>query len=356
MPFLEWRGLVKRYAGLAALDGVTLSLERGGTLAVLGPSGCGKTTLLRLTAGLETPDEGAIVLDGIDLAPLPPERRGIGLVFQDYALFPHLDVAGNVGYGLRMARWPRRRAVDRIRELLDLVGLTGYERRRVQSLSGGEQQRVALARGLAPEPRVLMLDEPLGALDAELRTSLLDEVPRILHAAGATTIYVTHEQEEALAVADRVAVMRSGRIRQVGRPIDLVERPADSFVAAFLRLGSLVPVNGRAGSGVMTPLGRFPAGVAGRAADAGRASGAVLLVRPDAVHLAPRPGHLPVRARVMAVQAGPLGARVRLALEGTDGERYDASCLLDAGRSPSVGRRLRVWIDPRRARLLPTPR
>jgi len=350
MPFLEWRGLVKRYAGLAALDGVTLCLERGGILAVLGPSGCGKTTLLRLTAGLETPDEGAVVLDGTDLAPLPPERRGIGLVFQDYALFPHLDVAGNVGYGLRMARWPRRRAVDRTREMLELVGLAGYERRRVQSLSGGEQQRVALARGLAPEPRVLMLDEPLGALDAELRTSLLDEVPRILHAAGATTVYVTHEQEEALAVADRVAVMRSGRIRQVGRPIDLVERPADSFVAAFLRLGALVPVTGRAGSGLLTPLGRFPAGVAGRT------SGSVLLVRPDAVRLSAGPGNLPVRARVTAVQAGPLGVRVRLALEGSDGERYDASCLLEAGRSSPVGRRLRVWIDPRRVRALPTPR
>ena len=152
MPFLEWRGLVKRYAGHAALDGVTLSLERRGVLAVLGPSGCGKTTLLRVTAGLEPPDAGTVLLDGADLGPLPPERRGIGLVFQDYVLFPHLDVAGNVGFGLRMARWPRRAAADRVRDMLDLVGLAGYERRRVQSLSGGEQQRVALARGLAPAP------------------------------------------------------------------------------------------------------------------------------------------------------------------------------------------------------------
>jgi len=350
MPFLEWRGIVKRYGGRPALAGVTLSLERGGVLAVLGPSGCGKTTLLRLTAGLEMPDEGAVLLDGGDLAPLPPERRGIGLVFQDYALFPHLDVAGNVGYGLRMARWPRARAAGRVREMLELVGLAGWGHRRVQSLSGGEQQRVALARGLAPGPRVLMLDEPLGALDAELRTGLLDEVPRILHAAGATTVYVTHEQEEALAVADRVAVMRAGRIVQVGRPIDLVERPADAFVAGFLRLGALVPVIGRTGSGVVTALGRLPASIAGRPGST------MILVRPEAIRLAPGPGHLPVRARVVAVQAGAFGARVRLSLEGSDGGRYDATCLLDAGRSPPAGRRVRVWIDPRRLRGLPTPR
>jgi ABC-type Fe3+/spermidine/putrescine transport system ATPase subunit len=348
MPFLEWRGLVKRYAGRPALDGVTLSLERSGVLAVLGPSGCGKTTLLRLTAGLEPPDEGAVLLDGADLAPLPPERRGIGLVFQDYVLFPHLDVAGNVGYGLRMARWPRPRAAERVRAMLELVGLAGFEHRRVHSLSGGEQQRVALARGLAPEPRVLMLDEPLGALDAERRTDLLDEVPRILHEAGATTVYVTHEQEEALAVSDRVAVMRCGRIVQVGRPIDLVERPADAFVAGFLRLGALVPVIGRTGSGVMTPLGRMPVRIAGRPGSS------MILVRPEAMRLAPGPDFLPVRARVVSVQAGAFGARVRLALEGAGGERYDASCLLDAGRSASPGRLLRVWIDPRRLRGLPT--
>jgi thiamine transport system ATP-binding protein len=348
MPFLEWRGLVKRYAGRPALDGVTLSLQRGGVLAVLGPSGCGKTTLLRLTAGLETPDEGAVLLDGVDLAPLPPERRGIGLVFQDYALFPHLDVAGNVGYGLRMARWPRARAAERVREMLELVGLAGWDRRRVQSLSGGEQQRVALARGLAPEPHVLMLDEPLGALDAELRTDLLDEVPRILHAAGATTVYVTHEQEEALAVADRVAVMRAGSIVQVGRPVDLVERPADAFVAGFLRLGALVPVIGRTDVEVVTPIGRLPARVGGRPADS------VILVRPEAVRLAPGPGLLPVHARVASVQAGALGTRVRLSLEGSGGERYDATCLLDAGRPPAAGGLIRVWIDPRRLGSLPT--
>ncbi|MCX7030131.1 MAG: ABC transporter ATP-binding protein [Spirochaetes bacterium] len=348
MPFLEWRGLVKRYAGHPALDGVTLSLERGGVLVVLGPSGCGKTTLLRLTAGLETPDAGIVLLDGADLGPLPPERRGIGLVFQDYVLFPHLDVAGNVGFGLRMARWPRSRMVDRVRSMLALVGLAGYERRRVQSLSGGEQQRVALARGLAPGPRVLMLDEPLGALDASLRTGLLDEVPRILHAAGATTVYVTHDQEEALAVADRVAVMRSGRIVQAGRPTDLVERPADAFVAGFLRLGTLVPVSGRTASEVVTPLGRLPVHVAGRPENS------MILVRPEAVRLRSGPAFVPVRARVVSVQAGAYGGRLRLALEGAGGERYDVRCLLEPGRSPPAGRLLRVWLDPRRLRSLPT--
>jgi thiamine transport system ATP-binding protein len=348
MPFLVWRGLVKRYAGHAALDSVTLSLERRGVLAVLGPSGCGKTTLLRVTAGLEPPDAGTILLDGADLGPLPPERRGIGLVFQDYVLFPHLDVAGNVGFGLRMARWPRRAAAERVRDMLDLVGLAGYERRRVQSLSGGEQQRVALARGLAPGPRVLMLDEPLGALDATLRTSLLDEVPRILHAAGATTVYVTHEQEEALAVADRVAVMRAGRIVQAGRPVDLVERPADAFVAGFLRLGTLVPVSGRTASIAVTPLGRLPVRVTGRP------EGSMILVRPGSIHLAPGPSFVRVRARLVSVQAGPDGARLRLALEGSAGERYDALCRLAPGRSAPPKRLLHVWLDPRRLYRLPT--
>jgi len=348
MPFLAWRSLEKRYAGRAALDGVTLSLERGRVLAILGPSGCGKTTLLRLTAGLEAPDAGAVLLDGVDLGPFPPERRGIGLVFQDYALFPHLDVAGNVGFGLRMARWPRARAAARVDVMLALVGLSGYGRRRVQALSGGEQQRVALARGLAPEPRVLMLDEPMGALDASLRTALLDEVPRILHAAGATTVYVTHEQEEAMAVADRVAVMRAGRIVQHGRPADLVERPVDTFVAGFLRLGALVPVRTGSAAGAMTPLGRLPVRVAGQQ------EGSAVLVRPEAVRLAAGPGLVPVRARVVSVQPGAGGARLRLSLEGDDGTSYEARCLLEPGRKPPHAGPRRAWLDPARLRWLPT--
>jgi thiamine transport system ATP-binding protein len=348
MPYLAWRALEKRYAGRAALDGITLSLERGRVLAILGPSGCGKTTLLRLTAGLEAPDAGAVLLDGIDLVPLPTERRGIGLVFQDYALFPHLDVGGNVGFGLRMARWPRARAAARVREMLALVGLEGYDHRRVQSLSGGEQQRVALARGLAPEPRVLMLDEPLGALDTSLRTVLLDEVPRILHAAGATTVYVTHEQEEGLAVADRVAVMRAGRIVQHGRPADLVERPANAFVAAFLRLGTLVPARAGPGASALTPLGRLPVRVAGRA------EGSAVLVRPDAIRLGAGPGLVAVNARVVSVQAGSGGSRLRLSLEGDDGSVHEARCVLEPGRPAPRGGPRRVWLDPARLRWLPT--
>jgi ABC-type Fe3+/spermidine/putrescine transport system ATPase subunit len=345
MPFLEWRGLAKRYGGTAALEDVHLSLERGEVLAILGPSGCGKTTLLRLTAGLEAPDTGVVRLDGQDLGPLPPERRGIGLVFQDYVLFPHLDVAANVGYGLRMARWPNRRAADRVRFLLALVGLEGYEHRRVQSLSGGEQQRVALARGLAPDPRVLMLDEPLGALDASLRVELLDEVPRILHAAGATTVYVTHEQEEAFAVADRVAVMRAGRIVQAGRPADLVARPADAFVAGFLRLGTILPITGRSASGAVTPLGRFPV-----KAPPGRG---VLLVRPEAIRFRPAVGCVAVAAKVLSVQPAADGTRLRLSLEAPGGWAFDARCRIEPARAAPAGRRVRVWLDPRRMRGLP---
>jgi ABC-type Fe3+/spermidine/putrescine transport system ATPase subunit len=193
-----------------------------------------------------------------------------------------------------------------------------------------------------------MLDEPLGALDAERRAELLDEVPRILATAGATTVYVTHEQEEALAVADRVAVMRAGRIVQHGRPAALVERPADAFVAGFLGLGTLVPVTGRAASGAETPLGRLPVRVPGRP------GASMILVRPDAVLLRPAPAAVPVRARVVSVRTGAGGTNVRLALEGSGGESFDARCVLEPGRAPPRGRLDRVWLDPRRLQGLPT--
>ena len=228
-----------RFGEKAALDGVTLEVADGEVVAVLGPSGSGKTSLLRVVAGLQRPDSGRVLLAGEDLTSVPPHHRGIGLVFQDYALFHHRDVSGNLAFGLRMRGDPRSKIEPRVRELLELVGLTGYERRSVATLSGGEQQRVALARALAPKPRVLLLDEPLGSLDRRLRDRLLEDLDRLFDELGVTALYVTHDQAEAFALGDRVAVMREGRVVQTGTPDELWATPADEDVARFLGLGNV---------------------------------------------------------------------------------------------------------------------
>jgi iron(III) transport system ATP-binding protein len=243
---LALSGLRKSYGDVIAVDGAELEVEPGTICSLLGPSGCGKTTTLRLIAGLEKPDAGTIeiggrVLDGPG-ARVAPERRRIGMVFQDYALFPHLDVAGNVGYGL--GRRPDR---SRIGEVLELVGLGGLEARSVHDLSGGQQQRVALARALAPTPDVVLLDEPFSNLDAGLRERLRVEVREILLRAGVTALFVTHDQAEALSIADRVAVMRDGRVEQLGTPEEVYSRPATPWVAGFLGEIELLP--GRASGG-----------------------------------------------------------------------------------------------------------
>jgi iron(III) transport system ATP-binding protein len=251
------RGLVKHFGALAAVNDIDLRVGAGELVALLGPSGCGKTTTLRLIAGFERPDAGEIVLDGIEVAGprafVPPERRRIGVVFQDYALFPHLSVADNVGFGLRN-KVERRERVD---VMLALVGLADKARRRPHELSGGEQQRVAIARALAPDPAIVLLDEPFSNLDAALRGRVRAEVRDILDAAQATAIFVTHDQEEALSVADRVAVMRAGRILQCADPATLYDHPHDRFVAAFVGDADLLT---GASDGVIvdTPVGRIP--------------------------------------------------------------------------------------------------
>jgi thiamine transport system ATP-binding protein len=223
-----------RFDGKAALDGASLEVGDGEVVTILGPSGCGKTTLLRVVAGLQVPDAGRVVLEGVDLAHVQPHRRDIGLVFQDHALFPHRDVVGNVAFGLRMRGDSPHQVALRTSELLSLVGLTGFERRSVGSLSGGEQQRVALARALAPEPRVLLLDEPLGSLDRRLRDRLLDDLRTLFDELELTAIYVTHDRTEAFALGDRVAVMRAGRIVQVATPDELWAHPVDADTARFV--------------------------------------------------------------------------------------------------------------------------
>ncbi len=232
-------GITVRFDGDAALDDASLDVSSGETVTVLGPSGSGKTTLLRVVAGLQAPDEGRVVLDGEDLAGVPPHRRGIGLVFQDHALFPHRNVAENVGFGLRMRGDDPEATAERVRELLELIGLAGFERRSVGTLSGGEQQRVALARALAPEPRLLLLDEPLGSLDRRLRDRLLDDLARLFAELDVTAMYVTHDHTEAFTLGDRVAVMRHGRVVQVATPDELWARPVDEDVARFLGIANV---------------------------------------------------------------------------------------------------------------------
>lgn len=234
MAILEVSGLSKAFGGARAVDQVSFSADQGELLGLLGPSGCGKTTLLRLLAGLEEPDAGTVRYDEHLINGQAPNQRGFGLMFQDLALFPHMDVFGNVSFGLRMQRLSGSQIQMRVHELLDLVEMTGYANRKVHELSGGERQRVALARSLAPAPRLLMLDEPLGSLDRALRDSLQGQVRRILKEVGVTSIYVTHDRDEAFAMADRLIFMNRGRIVQTGTPEEVVADPADGFVARTL--------------------------------------------------------------------------------------------------------------------------
>lgn len=231
---LELRGITKRFGGVVAVRALSLEVPEGAFVTLLGPSGCGKTTTLSMIAGFEMPDEGAIFLDGEPITHLPPHRRPVNTVFQGYALFPHLDVFGNVAFGLRMRRTPRSEVERRVRRALEIVRLEGLERRRPTELSGGQQQRVALARAFVNEPKVLLLDEPLSALDAELRKRMQLELKAIQRELGITFVYVTHDQEEALVMSDLICVMDAGASEQVGSPKELYERPATRFVARFL--------------------------------------------------------------------------------------------------------------------------
>lgn len=244
--FLEVENVSKRFGEVVAVDDASFGCERGELLSLLGPSGCGKTTLLRLIAGFEQSDSGNIRLAGEPLAGKSPEARQVGIVFQNFALFPHMTVAENIAYGLRFRsernQRPRRAArSQRVSDLLEMVGLAGYQGRRPDQLSAGQQQRVAIARALAPAPRLLLMDEPLSALDASLREHLRLQIRIIQRQLDVTTVYVTHDQEEALAISDRVIIMQGGQIEQIGTPVDIYERPASRFVASFVGRTSLVP-------------------------------------------------------------------------------------------------------------------
>jgi putative spermidine/putrescine transport system ATP-binding protein len=277
---LRLEGLVKRFYDVAAVAGVDLDLPPGKLISFLGPSGCGKTTMLRMIAGLERPTEGRISLDGEDITDRPAHTRDIGMVFQSLALFPHLNVAGNVGYGMRIRGVSRDRIAARVEDLLRLVSLEGLGSRRIQQLSGGQRQRVATARALALEPRLFLLDEPLSALDANLREQLQVELRLLQQQLGITTIMVTHDQREAMTMSDLVVVMNAGRIEQVGPPLEVYRRPGSPFVAGFIGRTNLLRGEA-AGDGGLAVAGR-PFDVAGGADVSGEVT---ISVRPEAAQL-----------------------------------------------------------------------
>ncbi len=247
MALLEIDAVSKNFGAVTAVDGVSLSVGEGELFALLGPSGCGKTTLLRLIAGFETPDKGRIVIDGSDVTQVPPYRRPVNMMFQSYALFPHLDVAGNVAFGLKQEGMERRRREARVAEMLALVQMSDYARRRPHELSGGQKQRVALARALAKMPKLLLLDEPLAALDRKLREETRLELIGIQERVGTSFVFVTHDQEEALGMASRIAVMDQGRVAQIGSAAEIYERPNSRFVADFV--GAVNLFDGTSGRG-----------------------------------------------------------------------------------------------------------
>jgi iron(III) transport system ATP-binding protein len=256
VPALRLRGLRKSFGAVRAVDGVDLEIQYGEIVALVGPSGSGKSTTLRIVAGLSQPDAGTVEIDGRDCSRLAPENRGVGFVFQDCALFPHLDVASNVAFGL--VKVPRSERAGRVRQVLEMVGIQGMADRLPHQLSGGQAQRVALARALAPRPSLLLLDEPFSNLDPQLRRRVRHEVLGVLRACGAAAVWVTHDHDEGLIVSDRVAVMDNGVIRQVGTPSEIWRRPADAWVAGFIGHGDLVPGRVEAGM-VHTDLGPVPA-------------------------------------------------------------------------------------------------
>ncbi len=337
---LEIRDVTVRFDEVAAVAEVSLDLPRGEVLAVLGASGSGKSTLLRAVAGLEALDSGSVRFDGQDLAAVPTHRRGFALMFQDGQLFPHQTVAGNVGYPLRLRRTPRARVEARVRDLLELVGLHGMGERRIAGLSGGERQRVALARALAVEPRLLLLDEPLSALDRGLRERLAHDLRDILVAAGTTALLVTHDQEEAFAVADRMALMRAGRVVQAGTVDEVWNAPVDAEAARFLGYATVVQ-----GAAARTVL---------EAAGVPTSSGALALRRSALrLHAAGR-----LAGRVVSARATPEQVRLLVDVPGV-GEVHavadagsGAGAGGDAGRAPGVGSEVRLVVDlTRTARL-----
>jgi ABC-type Fe3+/spermidine/putrescine transport system ATPase subunit len=359
MALLEIHAVSKSYGGTPVLRDVSFQVEEDEIVCLLGPSGCGKTTLLRIVAGLETADSGQVTFGDRPLDDVEVHRRGFGLMFQDYALFPHKDVVANVAFGLRMQALPRRQVEARVADMLDLVGLAGYGQRRVYDLSGGEQQRVALARSLAPGPRLLMLDEPLGSLDRALREELMGELQAILKQVGVTSIYVTHDQQEAFAVADRVIIMERGRIVQQGTPQSVYRQPASSWIARFLGLSNLLPGRvvipesspGQGSSPVVeTALGQLTLPQADGLAGGQRVT---VLIRPEAARLAEDcPGEQDIVLEGRVEECSFRGSHYRLVAHHQSGLDLTFELVPGAASLPGPGETVRLALRAEAVSLL----
>ena len=337
MAFLELTDVQKRFATAVAVSDFNLAIEKAEFVSFLGPSGCGKTTTLRMIAGFETPTQGLITLEGNDITYVPPNRRNIGMVFQSYALFPNMTVADNVAFGLTVRKRPKDRIKSRVAELLDIVNLGDKGGRFPYQLSGGQQQRVALARALAFEPQVLLLDEPLSALDAKIRVALRHEIRSIQRQLGITTVYVTHDQEEALSLSDRVVVMSEGRMEQVGTPFEIYNFPATAFVASFVGTLNVLPstvVNAAAGD--LTINGQ-PVKLAGAGKFEGSAGREVkVALRPEMVKLGVGPGNCNTLSGKVA-DISFLGSIVRIRVGiPANGSGNDATVVLDEFNEPTL--------------------
>ncbi len=346
--------LVKRFGDFTAVAGINLDMPSGEFFSLLGPSGCGKTTTLRMIAGFERPSEGQILLDGVDMAQTPPHKRNVNTVFQNYALFPHLTVEENVAFGLKYKDVSKQEMREQVGRALDLVALTGFGARRPTQLSGGQQQRVALARALILNPAVLLLDEPLGALDAKLRKRLQIELKALQEEVGITFIYVTHDQEEALTMSDRIAVMSQGRVEQVGAPKEIYEEPATAYVADFLGVSNLMDATalGQTAGGCSLSIGEFI--VTAGQGDEDTRGAAKVTIRPERVNLEPQdtPGENRVPAMVERVVY--VGSVLQVIVNLAPGQRIQAWVQNEGGAMPfDSGAPITVHLPVEALRVLP---